>query len=91
MFLKWPDKDPDEVLDYSIDWSDRLDTDDTVSTSTWIVPTGLTEDSDTFTSTVTTVWLSDGDLGKVYNVVNRIVTADARTMDQTVRLRIKTK
>jgi hypothetical protein len=27
MSLKWPDKDPDEQLDYSIDWGPALDTD----------------------------------------------------------------
>ena len=44
MSLNWPDKDPDEVLDYCLDWSDRLGSSDTISTSTWIVPTGIVAD-----------------------------------------------
>ena len=26
MALRWPDKDPDELLDYTVDWSRYLDT-----------------------------------------------------------------
>ena len=36
MSLKWPNKDPDETLDYSIDWSRFLD-DATISSFTWFV------------------------------------------------------
>lgn len=36
MSYKWPDKDPDEILDYSVDWS-RFLGDDTVSAVTWYV------------------------------------------------------
>ena len=34
MALKWPDKDPDEQLDFSADWSRYLGT-ATLSTVTW--------------------------------------------------------
>ena len=36
MSYKWPNKDPDEQLDYSIDWSRFLDT-ATISSVTWSV------------------------------------------------------
>jgi len=36
MSYKWPDKDPDETVDYSIDWSRFLGS-DTVSSATWFV------------------------------------------------------
>ena len=36
MSYKWPDKDKDETLDYSIDWSRFLGTDQ-VSSATWYV------------------------------------------------------
>lgn len=91
MSLSWPFKDPDEVLDYHIDWSDRLDTGDTIVTSTWTVPTGITLDDDDQTTTTTTVWLSSGTLATTYEILNRIVTAAGRTMDQTVKLKIKAK
>lgn len=98
MSLKWPNKDPDEVLDYSIDWigtsaepGPLFDTSDTISTSTWIVPDGITRDTDSHTNTKTTIWLSGGTALVTYSFVNRIVTAGARTFDQTVKIKIKTK
>ena len=36
MSYKWPDKDKDEILDYSIDWS-RFLGDDTISGVSWFV------------------------------------------------------
>jgi len=90
MALTWPDKDPNEVLDYELDWSARLSDGDTISASTWIVPDGLTEDSNSNTTTTTTIWLSGGTLGE-YTLTNRVTTAGGRTMDQSVRLTVVEK
>lgn len=91
--LTWPDKDPDEILDYELDWTARL-AGDLIVTSTWIMPTvspgNLTKETDSFTTTSTFIWLSAGLLGSNYSLVNRITTLGGRRMDQTVRLRIKT-
>lgn len=83
-------KDPDAVLDYVNDWSAWL-VDDTISSSQWIAPTGITVDSDSFTDTTATVWLSGGTVGTFYSVVNRIVTAAGRTEDRTLHFRVKEK
>jgi len=87
-------KDPDATLDYQINWSDWLDT-DTISASSWIVPTGLTEGTGalagSFTDTVTTVWLSSGVVATVYSVVNRITTTAGRIDDRTIKITIKEK
>jgi hypothetical protein len=90
MFLAWPNKDPDEVLDYEIDWSARVLT-DTILTSVWTIPSGITKNSDSKTAATTTAWLSGGTLGTTYEILNRIVTAGGRTMDQTVKIKIKAK
>jgi hypothetical protein len=89
-FQSWPDKDPDEVLDYEIDWTSRLGS-DTIATSTWTVPTGLTSASNSSTTTTATIWLSGGTTGTTYRVLNEITTAGGRTMDQTVTLKIADK
>jgi hypothetical protein len=88
MSLSWPHKDPDEVLDYQINWAPRLGT-DTITTSTWIVPGEITQDSASKTDTATTIWLSGG-AGNL-SITNRIQTAGGRTMDQTVTLKIEEK
>ena len=86
----WP-KSPLAVLDYSVDWSDWLATSETISTSTWSVPAGLTQDSETETTTRATVFLSGGTVGTVYTVTNTITTnqgrTDARSLYITVRNR----
>lgn len=87
MSVSWPFKDPDEVLDYDVDWSLRLDTDTIASFTPSVASGDVTIDSSDFTNTVTKVWLSGGTTD--CEVLNRIVTAGGRTMDQTVKLKIK--
>lgn len=82
------DKDPNAVLDYMVDWTEWLDG-DTIATSTWTVPAGITKDSDTDTDTTTTVWLSSGSLGNRYQLVNRITTAGGRTDDRSIFIDVK--
>lgn len=90
MRLEWPFKDPDEVLDYEIDYSSRLNGDAIIS-STWIIPAGIVMDSAFASATVSTIWLSGGTIGETYTLVNRIITSGGRTMDQSVRLKIRAR
>ena len=55
------------------------------------MPAGITKNSDTKTTSTTTIWLLGGTLGQTYEFVNRITTAGLRTMDQSVKLKIKAK
>lgn len=88
-------KDPDGVLDYGIDWSSWLG-DDTIASSDWMVPTGITEVDDddhptTNTTTTTTIWLSGGTSGVTYRIVNHIVTAAGREDDRSIYIRVADK
>ena len=83
-------KDPDASLDYELDWTLWLEG-DTINSSSWAVPTGITIDSDSFTNQTATVWLSGGTLHQKYEAVNRIITAGGRTDDRTITIRIKQK
>lgn len=81
-------KDPDAVLPYKIDWTAWL-AGDTLSTSTWSIPAGLTKVNDTTEAgTTAVVTLSGGAPGQIYVVTNRITTSDGRTDDRSFRLRI---
>jgi hypothetical protein len=90
MALSWSTKDPNDVDSFGINWATRLDG-DLISTSDWIVPTGLTEDSASNTTTTTTIWLSSGTDGDDYEITNRITTTGGRTLDQTVKLKVRAK
>lgn len=83
-------KDPSAVLDYQVDWSTWLDG-DTITTSAWVVPAGITETTSTNTATTATIWLSGGTAGERYRVTNRIVTAGGRTDDRTITIRVEDK
>ena len=84
------EKDPQAKLDYHIDWSLFLGS-DTISTSVWTVPDGITKVSDSNTSTISTIWVSGGTLGVEYSLVCHITTAAGRQDDRTVRIRIISK
>lgn len=81
-------KDPNAVLDYSIDWTRWL-AGDQIAASEWIVPSGLTKMADSKTSTSATVWLSGGTAGQSYTVTNRITTAAGRTEDRSFTIRVE--
>jgi hypothetical protein len=87
-------KDPDAVLDYKLDWNDSskgpwLATGQTISSSTWTVPSGITKDSDTNDTTTTTITLSGGTAGNDYDLINHITTNDSKEDDRTIRIQCR--
>lgn len=90
--LMWPNKDPNEVLDYLLSWARRVPEGDSIAGSTWLVDEGdVVVDSDSFTDTTATVWLSGGTVGTRCVLTNRVTTTEGRTMDQSVSIRIREK
>lgn len=84
-------QDPNAVLDYVFDWSGWLAASETISTSTVTVGTGLTENSESNTTTKATVWLSGGTAGTTYSVTNKIVTNQGRTDERTIQIRVENR
>jgi hypothetical protein len=84
-------KDPDAVLDYKWDWSDWLDTGETISSHTIAAVTGITKDSSALTDTNTSVtaWYSGGTALTDYEVTCQIVTSDSRTDERTITLKVR--
>lgn len=82
-------KDPSAVTDYKWDWSAWLAASETISTATVTVPAGLTKDSQSFTNTTVTVWLSGGTIGPNWlSVVCHITTNQGRQDDRTIKIRV---
>lgn len=106
MSLKWPNKDPDEILDYSIDWSRFLGS-STISDYTWFVDdengtkTQLTDSgplvngiqliSSTSTNTVTTAHLGSGTDNVRYKFTCQITDTNGLVIERTVFLRVREK
>lgn len=80
-------KDPNDIKDYVLSWATYLGA-DTILTSTWIMPAGITKDSDSYTTQATTIWLSGGTAGTNYLLTNRVTTAAGRTLDQTIKITV---
>lgn len=81
-------KDPDARKDYGFDWTDWLDG-DTISASSWTVPSGITNYSESNTTTGTTIWLSGGTQGEDYIVTNQITTAGGVIEQRSLKIQVR--
>ena len=83
-------KQPVEVLDYDIDCSDWIVSDDAVVSATATVDgTGLVINSVFVSSPRIKVWLSAGTNGSSYKVTVTITTDDGRIKQVEFRVRVK--
>lgn len=104
MSYRWPNKDKDEQLDYSVDWSRWLDNGITISTVSWFVDNasgvktaftagsvvnGLQNVANTNTSTVATINLALGINNTEYKLHCRITDSSGSIAERTIKLRIK--
>ena len=101
--MKWPFKDPDEVLDYSVDWSRFLDKHVIQSVSWYIkdadgvktsITTGQTVDgltlySQVSTNTVATARFGAGILNKKYKVTCAVTYDTHLVSERVIQLPIK--
>lgn len=101
--MKWPVKDPSDVLPYSIDWSRFLGT-NTISSITWFIYDSdgtkttisapqtvnvLTVDSVAQSSTVATLTLSAGTAGVLYKIGCAMTDNASLTVERTVQLPVR--
>jgi hypothetical protein len=91
MLINADPKDPSEVKTYTVDWTPQLNSGATISTSTWVLPTGITNSADGIVSanTATSILLSGGTHNTDYACINRITTSDGETLEQTGLLRVR--
>lgn len=83
-------KQPLERMDFTMNWSDVLSADsDTIASSTWEVPLGITSVAQTNTTTGATIWLSGGTDGQSYTLVNQITTANSPSRIYRQALQVK--
>ena len=83
-------KAPRAKLVYGWDWGPYVDG-LTISASTWIIPTGLTKVSQAASSTVATVTLSGGTLGREYDITNQVTFSDGTNDERTMTIQIENR
>jgi len=85
-------KTPDEVKDWSIDWTAALSLGETIVSSTWSASDPFLNVSPPIPSvnmagTITTVWLSGGATNQgsanTYTVTNEVVTSQGETLEES--------
>lgn len=92
----WIEKAATETLNYGFDWADPKDDwlgSATITSSTWAIATspiapGLQKSGTSFVLGKTSLWLSQGVIGRKYLVTNEVVTSDGRTGSRTFEIRI---
>ena len=104
MSFRWPNKDPDEQLDYSMDWSRFLGTGITLAGVEWFVDNasgvkttigdgetvnGIQNVSQTSTDTVATINLGAGNNNEQYKFYCRITDSSGSQAERVVKIRIK--
>lgn len=82
-------KDPAAMLDYAVDWSRWLAEGETIATSTWTVPAGITSEEEANNSTAAQIWLAGGSVGKRYRVTNKIITSAERQNERTITIEVQ--
>lgn len=83
-------KDPGERQDYVIDWDDEyLAVGETISSSSWSVPSGLTNYSTSNSTTTATIWLSGGTHGQEYLVTNQVTTSAGRIAERSIKILVR--
>lgn len=105
MSYRWPDKDKDEIVDYSVDWS-RFLGEDTLSAATWFIKdasgvTTLVEDAGivnelqfvtgTLSNKVATARFSLGTNNVRYTIICRITTGAGLQYERSIFLRVREK
>jgi hypothetical protein len=103
MSFRWSNKDPDETLDYSVDWSRWLNG-ATISSITWYVDNaegvktaitagntvnGIQNVSQTISSGVATINLGLGTNNYEYKFTCRMTDSSGSVAERVIRLRIK--
>lgn len=83
-------KQPIDVLDYDIDYSQWLTTGDNVEgVNVAVEPSGLTVDNTFINDPRVKIYLSDGTDGTTYKITVTMTTADGRVKQDEFKLKVK--
>jgi hypothetical protein len=76
---------PNDIRDYSMDWTSLLATGETIATASFVVPTGLVAGSLTTVGNITTQRITSPTVGTFY-VTGTIITSTGEEFNRTFRL-----
>jgi hypothetical protein len=74
-------KDSDDTKKFTVNWAPYLRSGATISTSTAVVPAGITVSNTTNDTTTVTHTVTGGKTGTAYALTSRITTSDSEQLD----------
>lgn len=104
MSYKWPNKDTNETLDYSLDWSRWLRSGESIVSSSWYIDDatgtkvaftapnvveGLQNSGATNSATITTLTLSAGTVNKKYKLYCSVTLNTSFVAERSITITIK--
>lgn len=81
-------KDPQAKRDFTLDWVVFLGV-DTISSSVWAIPSGLTSSGEVISGTQTTALIAGGAANSIYEITNTITTAAGRVEEKSIVLWVR--
>lgn len=88
-------KDPDAVLDYSVNWAQWLDTDEIITSQSVSVspvtdtrPMQVDRSELDSTGTIVVAWVSGGETGQRYRLTFQITTDAGRTDERSMNINV---
>ena len=82
-------KDPDATLDYIVDWTDQIATNDYIVSAAVSADPGISLHMQTFTSANHTIWLRGGTVNNRYKVRSKIWTQGNRVDERTITVIVR--
>ena len=86
-------KDPEAVLDYSVDWGAEYLDADQLATSEWSIEPaeagGVTVEASAFDATTSTIKAGGGVPGRLYRLINQVVLGSGRIDTRSIVLRVE--
>lgn len=106
MSFKWPSKSPDEIQDYSLDWSRVLEPTTTISGVSYFIEFdqgtkvafpvtetvyGVTHNANSISGKITTIFLASGVLNRNYKIYCQITDSLGRVTERSVTISIRNR
>lgn len=82
-------KEPADVLDYDVDFSEWIPSSDSIATATPTADTGITLGLTTITGNTVKQWVSGGTDGATYKITLTVTTTGGRTKQVEFHIKVK--
>ncbi len=80
-------KTPDEAITVIFPWASRLDG-ETISSATYELPDGLTNEADSESGTIAQVRVSGGADGRIYRVISKVTSSGSQDFEWVKRVKV---